>query len=684
MRADARNAPEIIGWMFLCGMVLLESWKFWLGFGLFRRLSGNSLIGFIYVVSALLSFFPLLSWIACAIGNSLAGKAVEKKLGKKPSTWVYFGWIGLYHLQGLLNEAAAGNTEPTAQPQLPPKGEQISSGSPAAAPNEPHIDKSEFEKIMSLVVPRVGERLREMIDNPTTEGHQRLVEFLKEHGGTDGVEKYRRTLLSNVMSVCDHAYSVAVSQTITRIPGAPDSKGSFQKELQSWAIGSSALRLGRALDIRAAMEVYKPFARMMEDRDYLLAVVRKNEGGDGTFTATVNPADYESHASPEIAYKLMIQADFDMFESDVWAYVAYYAGDEDFLSRREKVAAKLAKDSIEHWTKQAETCIREMGEIKAKLVAQVSERFTKMIDNPGKRHQGHVDFLKENGGAEDTEKYKQKLLSLVIAVCDRAYSDHSSPSGPESNGTFAKELQRWAANVSEGRLTRGVDIATAMMVRGSTEQIFQDRDYLLAIVWKHAGEGSVGLGKLDGTEYETLTGPEIANMLNVRSYADTFESELFAHATYYAGDEEFLAKYGEREKAVLKCSVEYWQKYVAQIEQERKAVRELAKRVLEQSAMSFQDFVAWDKQLRTLFSESQDGWVRREAFQMWETLCEMWVKCLTQQGKIEEAKRLEQLANGLKAGHKEIVKAKEALRQGEPAEAMDILQRAELGRTGHT
>jgi hypothetical protein len=92
--------------IYVLGMVALEIWKLWLGFGIFRRLSGSNRIGIIYTLSTFLSFVPLLGWFACAVGNYMASRAVAQQLGKKASNWVYFGWVGLYHLQGLLNEAA--------------------------------------------------------------------------------------------------------------------------------------------------------------------------------------------------------------------------------------------------------------------------------------------------------------------------------------------------------------------------------------------------------------------------------------------------------------------------------------------------------------------------------------------------------------------------------------------------
>ena len=42
-----------------------------------------------------------------------------------------------------------------------------------------------------------------------------------------------------------------------------------------------------------------------------------------------------------IAFKLMLQASKDMFESEMWAYVARYAGDGDVLTRYKTRASLL-------------------------------------------------------------------------------------------------------------------------------------------------------------------------------------------------------------------------------------------------------------------------------------------------------------------------------------------------------
>jgi hypothetical protein len=212
--------------------------------------------------------------------------------------------------------------------------------------------KSEFEKITTPLVFRVGERLREMLDNPG-EKHTSHVDFLKEHGGFDGIDKYRRNLLWQVMSVCDHAYSVHLSPV--DIPDIPDSSGSLRREIQRWTVMASGIKLTRGLDIRAGMEVKQPFEHMMHDREYLLAIVKKNAGDDGTGTGKMDVADYENHTGPEITYMLIVEADKYMFESELWAYAACYAGDEDFLlTRYDKAGLTAVKSSLEYWQKYTE------------------------------------------------------------------------------------------------------------------------------------------------------------------------------------------------------------------------------------------------------------------------------------------------------------------------------------------
>ena len=125
------------------------------------------------------------------------------------------------------------------------------------------------------------------------------------------------------------------------------------KSFKDGSIGSALMRVCRALDIRAAIEVNKPIEHLVNDRNYLLAIVRKNAGDDGTSIGKMDASDYETAAGPEIAFKLMLQASKDMFESEMWAYVARYAGDGDVLTRYETASLTAARSSVEYWVRYA-------------------------------------------------------------------------------------------------------------------------------------------------------------------------------------------------------------------------------------------------------------------------------------------------------------------------------------------
>lgn len=223
---------------------------------------------------------------------------------------------------------------------------------------EPRTSENDFEQITNNLTTRTDQRLREMINSPADKHHE-FVKFLKEHGSADDVEKYRRGLLFQVMPLCKHAQSIHLSPSPIHTPGTPDSNGSLPKEIQKWAIMAAGIKINRALDIRAAMEVYKPFERMIQNRDYLLAIVKKNAGEDGTPTGNVNIAEFEGATGPEIAYRLITRANQDMFESEMWAYIAHYAGDEEFLNRYEEVGRTFALGSLEYWGNQ----VRQLNEI---------------------------------------------------------------------------------------------------------------------------------------------------------------------------------------------------------------------------------------------------------------------------------------------------------------------------------
>lgn len=153
------------------------------------------------------------------------------------------------------------------------------------------LAKAEFEAIKSVLEARLTDRLREMVSHPSDK-YADYVSLLKEHGDTDSIETIRRHQVSAVMSLCDHAYSMHLSAAPLKIPEAPDPNGSFLKELQNWAVAASGMGMVRALDIRAALDVYKPFERMIEDQDYLMAIVKKNAGDHGTGIGKMDMAEY--------------------------------------------------------------------------------------------------------------------------------------------------------------------------------------------------------------------------------------------------------------------------------------------------------------------------------------------------------------------------------------------------------
>ena len=168
-----------------------------------------------------------------------------------------------------------------------------------------------------------------------------------EANGSAGMDKVTQKLLDQVNTICEQAWSVHIGESPT-LPNTPDSGGSLAKEIQKWAIAQAVFRLTRSLDIRAAMEVCGPFEKVAEDREYLMAVGQKNSSEDA-FGRKVDVAEYESHSGPEIAYKLIVRAQRDMFEADLWARVASLAGDPDFLDRFAGGGAKVFEDSLEYW-----------------------------------------------------------------------------------------------------------------------------------------------------------------------------------------------------------------------------------------------------------------------------------------------------------------------------------------------
>jgi hypothetical protein len=218
--------------------------------------------------------------------------------------------------------------------------EELSSGKKRA------IEPEDLKALKAQIGRELSAWLRSMSNNPT-DRHKEHISFLREMGTPEDIEKINQGLLARVNSVCDHAYRVHIGECPT-LPDTPDSQGSLSNELQKRAIASAGMKLTRCLDIRAAMEVNGAFIDMVHDREYLLAIVRKNASDDG-LGGKMEIAEYESHSGPEIAYMLIRQAGRDMFEADMWAHGAHSAGDCGFLERFEEVGSTAAASSLQYW-----------------------------------------------------------------------------------------------------------------------------------------------------------------------------------------------------------------------------------------------------------------------------------------------------------------------------------------------
>lgn len=159
--------------------------------------------------------------------------------------------------------------------------------------------------------------------------------------------RMQQKLLRQVAEICDHAYAVHQGQFPT-LPNTADSHGSLSQELEKWAIAQAALRLTRALDIRAAIEANGPFENVIDDSEYLLAIVEKNSSED-SFGQKLGLAEYEGKSGPDIGSLLILQAHRDMFEAELWAHVVSLAGDPDFPDRFRAAGAKAFQDSLHYW-----------------------------------------------------------------------------------------------------------------------------------------------------------------------------------------------------------------------------------------------------------------------------------------------------------------------------------------------
>jgi hypothetical protein len=236
------------------------------------------------------------------------------------------------------------NDPPLApQPANPQESSARTMYPPPKSPLNPNRAEPDTQELSALKA-QIADGVRRWLtaNQPASpEGHA-----VEANGGA-GTDRVTQKLLDQVNTICDQAWSVHIGESPT-LPNTPDSGGSLPRETQKWAIAQAVFRLTRSLDIRAAMEVYGPFEKVAQDREYLMAVGQKNSSEDA-FGRKVDVAEYEAHSAPQIAYKLIVRAQRDMFEADMWARVAGLAGDPDFLNRFAGGGAKAFEDSAEYW-----------------------------------------------------------------------------------------------------------------------------------------------------------------------------------------------------------------------------------------------------------------------------------------------------------------------------------------------
>jgi hypothetical protein len=195
--------------------------------------------------------------------------------------------------------------------------------------------------------------------------HIELLTFIKEAGGSGAVEALQNKLLSKVCSICDHADSIRHSPA-DRFPGAANPNSSLPIEVQNWAIALAALKLTRSLDIEVAFQVNIPFEEAILDPDFLLALVKKNEGDDG-FGSNVALAEYIEKSAPEMAYMLLIQKQFDRFEANLWTFISLKAGNTQSLIRFAKVADIAMQSSISYWRAYCDSRDRDRATLQSLL-----------------------------------------------------------------------------------------------------------------------------------------------------------------------------------------------------------------------------------------------------------------------------------------------------------------------------
>jgi hypothetical protein len=291
----------------------------------------------------------------------------------------------------------------------------------------------------------------------STGQHAELFAFLKETGGTAALEALQSKLRSQVSSICDHADAVRHSAE-GRIPEARNPDGSLRVEVQNWAMALAGLKLTRSLDIEAAFEVNAPFEQLIHDRDFLIALVKKNEGDDG-FGKGIVLTEYIDKSAPEMAYTLLLQKQFDRFEAELWLFVCLKAGNAEAGARFSKVADVTLRSSIAHWRAFCSGRARDRAALQALL--------EQMADPAPKTFQQFANWdaqLRSLFSDSTDSEVRQKAYKLWDALGETWVQSLVK----NGNEAAAKKLEDMRSELKNGHKT--VTEATELIDRGQAAE----------------------------------------------------------------------------------------------------------------------------------------------------------------------------------------------------------------------
>jgi hypothetical protein len=227
-------------------------------------------------------------------------------------------------------EPAAQHAQPEPQPE------------PVAEELAPVPDLNEFLTLKAHIIDGTARWLSSPSNNMV---HASFLRDARTSGELDAVQD---KLLRQVSEICDRAWSIQPGQ-FPSLPNTAVANSSLAKELQKWSIAQAEDRLTRSFDIRAAMQINGPFENLIEDRDYLLAIVEENSS-DNSIGKKLGLAEYEASSAPEIALALILQAQRDMYQAEMWAQVASLAGDSEFVHTFAQEGSTSFQASLHNWS----------------------------------------------------------------------------------------------------------------------------------------------------------------------------------------------------------------------------------------------------------------------------------------------------------------------------------------------